>query len=275
MADQDIITSTLKPLEEGTLLLGFGGWLNDGEISQGTVNYLIDTLGAVPAGRINADDLYIISHSENRQSFISPTCSVEKGIISEFSFAENMFYHIPGSSLVFLLGMEPNMKWDTYAGAIFSFCRQKNIRRILFIGSLRGYAPHTREPKIHFLASDPAMRDELLDMGIEAIDYIGQASIVSYLTHLASLEKIPMAALFEEIPAYLEGYNPRGVETAVKLAGRLLDTEIDMSVIQEICSSYDKRIEELIKDQPELEEKIRELEREYDEDAFEREFISE
>lgn len=272
MADQDILDSMLPPLRNGQLLLGFGGSLNEGEISDGTVNYLIDTLGAVPAGRIDADDLYIIS-SENRKSYISPICSVEKGMIQELSFVQNEFYHVPDSNLVFFLGQEPNMKWDLYAQAIFSFCRQNNIERILFLGSLKGYAPHTREPRFFFIASDQPLRDELLEMGIHATDYDGPASIVTYLTHRARSEGIAMAALFAEIPAYIEGYNPRGVETAVKLAGRLLDVKVELDVLQEICRTYDERLEELIQSQPELEEKIRELERDYDEKAFEKEFL--
>ncbi|MFP4013580.1 MAG: PAC2 family protein [Chitinispirillaceae bacterium] len=272
MADQDILDSTLPPLENGQLLLGFGGNLNEGEISDGTVNYLIDTLGAVPAGRIDADDLYIIS-SQDRKACISPTCSVEKGMIQEFSFVQNEFYHVPDSNLVFFLGREPNMKWEKYAQAIFSFCRQNNITRVFSLGSLRGHAPHTREPKIHFIASDGPLRDQLLEMGIHATDYDGPASIVTYLTHRARSERIAMAALFAEIPAYIEGYNPRGVETAVRLAGRLLDVKVEVDVLQDICRTYDKRLEELIHSQPELEEKIRELERDYDEKAFEKEFL--
>jgi hypothetical protein len=47
-------------LEGGTLLLAFNGWMDGGDVSNGTVQRLVDLLGAEPFAEIDADPFYVL-----------------------------------------------------------------------------------------------------------------------------------------------------------------------------------------------------------------------
>jgi proteasome assembly chaperone (PAC2) family protein len=80
-----------------------------------------------------------------------------------------------------------------------------------------------------------------------------------------------MSSLVAEIPAYVQGYNPRSIETMVKLLARLIDQKVDLDEIHTQSLEFEKKITELVDQQEELPEKVLELERDYDREAFDRE----
>jgi predicted ATP-grasp superfamily ATP-dependent carboligase len=191
--------------------------------------------------------------------------------VREYTPPENVFSHIPGTNLILFEGKEPNMAWDDYADCIFSLCKVYDVRRIYFVGSVAGATPHTREPRVAFSASDKPLRDTLEHMGLRPTSYEGPASIVTYLTARAPRENIIMANLVAEVPAYVQGYNPRSVETMVKLIARLLDLHIALETLRTAAELYEKRVSELVAEEPDLAEKVSTLEKDYDTEEFDRE----
>src|SRR5258708_27767975 len=46
-------------LHQGTLVLALSGWMDGGDVSTGTVQRLVDLLGARPIAEINPEEFYI------------------------------------------------------------------------------------------------------------------------------------------------------------------------------------------------------------------------
>lgn len=264
---------TLPIGNEATLLIGFSGWMNGGEVATGTINYLVENFETVECGSIEGENyfLYNIPGDMEISELYRPTIKIKNGIVKSYSPPENKYICIPDHNLFLFTGREPNFSWSDFADCILSFCKRFMITRIFSIGSVAGLTPHTREPRISFSASNKKFRDYIQNTGLRPGTYEGPASFTSYLTFRAALEKINMASLVAEIPAYVEGYNPRCVETSLRLMARFLNLKLDLSELHTISEQFEQKISELVIDLEELAEKITELERDYDREAFDRE----
>lgn len=199
-----------------------------------------------------------------------PHTRIENGLIQEFSPPENTFYVVPDRNLVLFIGKEPNLEWDAFADYMFEMIEKLKVKKVFFIGSIAGATPHTREPNMACSASTEKLRDEMKGLGVRITDYEGPAHFVTYLTLRAADVHLPMAGLVAEIPAYVQGYNPRSIETTVKLLARLLNMKIDITELREASQVYIQKISELVEEQPELAEKVKELEANYDKEAFDK-----
>ncbi len=254
------------------MVVAFEGWMDGGDVSTGTVRYIVDTLEAKEIAHIEPQGFYIYSFPGSMEvsAMFRPHTRIENGLIQEFSPPENTFYVVPDRNLVLFIGKEPNLEWDAFADYMFEMIEKLKIKKVFFIGSVAGATPHTREPNMTCSASTEELRDEMKRLGVRITDYEGPAHFVTYLMLRAADVHLQMAGLVAEIPAYVQGYNPRSIETTVKLLARLLNMKIDITELREASQVYIDKISELVDDQPELAEKVKELEANYDKEAFDK-----
>jgi len=273
MSPEQLIWEFKPSLQNASLIVGFSGWMDGGEVSTGTIDYLIEQLDARLCAYIDSDDFFIYNFpgSMDISSLFRPNTVIKKGIVEEYDPPQNLFLCSEKHNIVLFTGKEPNLLWDAYGDCIFSLCKDLSVKQVYFIGSVAGVTPHTREPRISFSASDESLRDRLVHIGLKPSDYEGPASFVTYLTARAPDEETSMASLVEEVPAYIQGYNPGCIETALRLLGRLLDLRINLDELHKESEDYNRKVTELVESQQDLAEKVKELERDYDNEAFDRE----
>ncbi|MHC4718752.1 MAG: PAC2 family protein [Planctomycetota bacterium] len=140
-----------------------------------------------------------------------------------------------------------------------------------FIGSVAGLVPHTREPRLYSSVSDAALKDELGQYAIRFSNYQGPASVVTYLMREAAARGIPMATLVAEIPAYVEGRNPRCIAAITRRLAGMLALKISLDELRVLGDELEERLTELIEEHPELQERISKLEQDYDNEVFDTE----
>jgi predicted ATP-grasp superfamily ATP-dependent carboligase len=196
---------------------------------------------------------------------------MKDGIIEQFDLPTNTFYCSEKHDLVLFKGREPNLAWEEYADCIFSLCHNLNISRIFFIGSVAGLTPHTREPRLTFSLSDDNLKQILPQTGLRFSNYEGPASITTYLTSRAPKEGVSMLNMVAEIPAYVQGYNPRCIEAAVRFISHLLDLQVNLDYLREMGDEFEKKLTDIVNSQPELAQKVSELEADYDNQVFDTE----
>ncbi len=255
------------------LVMGFSGWMDGGDVSTGTIRYLRDALGAEAFAHIEPELFYIYNFPGSMEisALFRPHTRVRDGLIEAFEPATNTFYCSEKNGLVLFSGKEPNLAWRQYADRIFSLADKFDVRRIYFIGSVAGLTPHTREPRFSCSMSDEKLKEQLTHPAIKFSNYEGPAGIITYLTHRASDEGVEMLSLVAEIPAYVQGYNPRCVESATRLIASLLGLKIPLDDLRRAGDDFEKRLTEIVAEQPELAEKVSELEADYDNQVFDTE----
>ena len=76
-------------------------------------------------------------------------------------------------------GVEPNLKWRTYAKTVAKVATDNGVESVIHIGALLDAVPHTRPVKLSGTASDSSLSDFLEDQGIRSSNYQGPTGISS------------------------------------------------------------------------------------------------
>ncbi len=260
-----------KPkLRNPRLILGFSGWMDGGEVSTGTVKCLIDKLGAQKFAEIDPKGFYIYSFPGSMEitALFRPHTQIKDGIIESYEIPENTFFCSEKDNLIIFLGKEPNLNWEEFSECIFSVCAEYGVEMIYFIGSVAGLVPHTREPRLFCSVSESGLRETFQHFGVKFTNYKGPASIVTYLTANCSKQDIKMVSLVAAIPAYVQGSNPKCIEAVTRRIAGMLELEMDIDDLMTMSDEFEKKLDDVVQEQPELESNIHKLEEDYDNDIF-------
>jgi len=270
MACENLNVFKKPQLTKGRMLLGFSGWMDGGEVSTGTVKCLIEKVGAERFAEIEPTGFYIYSFPGSMEvtALFRPHTKISEGIIESYEIPENTFFCSEKNDLILFLGKEPNLRWEDYAECIFRICEDFDVKTIYFIGSVAGLVPHTREPRLFCSVSHAAMRDTFQHYGVKFSDYEGPASIVTHLTARSPEHAVSMVNLVATIPAYVQGSNPKCIEAVARRLAGMLDLEVNLDDVSVISDEFEKKLNDAVQEQPELEANIRKLEEDYDSEIF-------
>lgn len=257
-------------LSKATMLLSFSGWMNGGNVSLGSVEYLRQSLQARELGFIEPEVFYIYNFPGNMEltAMFRPHVRIEGGLIQELRKPLNRFHYDAGTNLILFEGKEPNFHWREYADCILAVAGEFDVQRLVFIGSVGGVAPHTRDPRMYCTVSSQKMKQDLEPYGVRFSDYEGPASFVTYLSTRCTDAHLDMATVVAEIPAYIQGANPRCIEGALRKIAAMNGLEIDFEALRKISDRFERRIDEVIQERPDLVELIEKLEGDYDNEIF-------
>jgi len=257
----------------GRMLMGFSGWMDGGDVSTGSVRCFIDKLGAKRIAEIEPEGFYIESFPASMEAaaLFRPHTKIESGLIKEFEFTRNEFFYSRQANLVFFLGKEPNLFWRIFAERMFEACEKFNVKTIYFIGSVAGLVPHSREPRIMCSVSDEKLREMLQRYGIKFSTYEGPASIITYLTTQAPQRGINLMSLVAVIPAYVQGHNAKCIEAVVRRLSGILGVHLEMEDLQAASEDFERKLNDVLQEQPELVNTIHKLEEDYDNEIFDTE----
>jgi len=272
--DQDDILRIRRcpSLEGATLVLAFTGWMDGGNVSTGTVQRLVDLLGAEPFAEIDPEPFYIYNFPGSMEiaALFRPPIEIEDGLIKTIDMPENTFYCHEPAGLVLFLGKEPNLRWRTFSDCTFRLARRVGVRRILFVGSFGGAVPHTREPRLYITCSDPALLPEMEKYGVRRSGYAGPGSFTTYLMTRAASAGIEMVSLVAEIPGYLQGTNPMSLEAVTRRLAKILKLSLDLDSLRAASTQWELQVSTAVEQDEGLAEKIHQLEEEYDNELLNR-----
>jgi len=270
MVSDRLKTHQPPKLNEGRMVLAFSGWMDGGDVSTGTVDWLVDTLGARAVAEIDAEEFYIYNFPGSMEisTLFRPHTEISEGMVTAYEPAGNTFFCDEPNRLILFSGKEPNLNWASFADCIFDFASQAGVSMLYFVGSFGGLVPHTREPRLVSTVSDARMKPELEQYGIGLADYQGPASFATYLITRAARCGLRMASLVAEIPSYIEGTNPKSIEAVLRKLAALLDLQADFDGLRSSTDSWEGRLNKALKRKPELAKHIRKLEEDYDNEVF-------
>ena len=267
----DKLSISEKPiLNKPRLLLGLSGWMDGGEVSTGTVECLVEKLGARKFAEINPKGFYLYSFPGSMEitALFRPHTKINEGLIESLSSPTNKFFYSERNNLILFIGREPNLNWEEYGECIFSLCAEFGVEMIYFIGSVAGLVPHTREPRLLCSVSHPELKETFQHYGVKFANYEGPASIITYLTSNSRMHNVKMVSLVATIPAYVQGNNPKCIEAVTRRLSGMLELDVDLGDLTAISDEFEKKLGDVVQEQPELESNIHKLEEDYDSEIF-------
>jgi len=251
------------------MVIAFSGWMDGGGASTGTLEYLTHLLDAHAFAEMDPASFYIYNFPGSKEiiSLSRPYTAIEDGLVTEFEEPECTFLCSEPHNLILFEGKEPNLAWETFADCLFSLADSFDVRHIYFIGSVTNVVPHTREPRIYSSVSAQNMYPFIARHGLIPTNYEGPASFVTYLMVEAHERNLPMATLVVELPAYIQGTNAKGIEALVRKLQEILDIQTDFGDLTRLSHEFEERLDEIVRQRPELREMVTKIENSYDQQA--------
>ncbi|HXF35643.1 MAG TPA: PAC2 family protein [Actinomycetota bacterium] len=234
------------------VVCAFRGWNDAGEAASSAVSYLVDQWGAHRFGGIDPEEFYDFQVTR-------PTVRVVEGTTRELEWPRNdLFLARPGRDVVLLLGIEPNVRWRTYAGAILETAVDLGAELLLTLGAFLADVPHTFPAPVSGSAST---RDLLEGLGVSPTRYEGPTGIVGVLHHEARRAGVASASLWAAAPHYLpQTTNPKATLALLTTLRGLLGVELDVDPLHEAVRGWEASVRRTIEEDPNLATYVQRLE---------------
>jgi len=258
-------------LKDPSMIIGFSGWMDGGEVSTGTIQYLRFVLQAKKFAQIEPQKFYIFNFpgAMTETAQFRPYTKIQEGLVVEFWYPQNEFFYDEKNNLVLFSGKEPHINWDEYANSFFSIGEKLGVKNIYFVGSVAGPIPHTRAVRLFCSTSNQRQKTRLQELGIRFSNYEGPASITTLITRLGEEKGVTITSLVVEIPIYIQTRNPKAIKAVLEKLNQLLNIEISLVDLSVKSTHFEKKIDELVRQQPLLAAQIKKLEENYDQEFFE------
>jgi proteasome assembly chaperone (PAC2) family protein len=237
------------------MLAAFEGWNDAGEAASDAVKYLARYWGSEKIATIDADDYYDFQFT---RPIIHRTSSGHRRI--KWPATRISRASVPDTNLdvVFVNGVEPSYKWRAYTAELIARANELNVNYIVLVGALLADVPHTRPIPVTITSDDETLREQL---DIEASQYEGPTGIVGVLAEVANLAGVPALSLWAAVPHYVgQSPSPKAQLALLHRLEELLQAPFDTHLLTEEAEAWERGVNELATEDPEVAAYVRQLE---------------
>jgi predicted ATP-grasp superfamily ATP-dependent carboligase len=252
---EELRISGRPSLERPTLIAAFRGWNDGGQGASLAAGYLAKLWGAERFAEIDPENFFDFQATR-------PHVSLEEGVTRRIDWPATVFYHArpPGleHDVVLLLGIEPNLRWQTFTDLIVDFTKEVGTEIVVTLGALLADVPHTRPCPVTGSASDPQLVERL---GLSASRYEGPTGVVGVLHDACRRSQIPSVSLWAAVPHYVSlTPSPRAALALCEGLEDLLGIQIETDELDEAAAAYADQVSEAVSSDPETAAYVEELE---------------
>lgn len=260
------ITFSERPtLRNPILITAFAGWNDAAEGATAALEFLLDTWEPPRFATLDPEEFY--DFTETR-----PTVKLVQGEHRRIDWpANDFFYYIDperSRDIVLLSGVEPALKWRTFAQAMLSVAQATGVTTLVSLGALLADVSHSRPSRVSVSATDKALRKRLEPFGSRGSKYEGPTGIISVVQDTCRRAGIPSASLWGHAPHYLSASpNPQVTLGMLRSLAHLLDLTLDLRELEEEAEGFVAQVNEAVAHDPEATSYIHMLEAQEDEDG--------
>jgi proteasome assembly chaperone (PAC2) family protein len=248
-------------LRAPTLVCAFAGWNDAASAATAALEAVAASLDSDVVARIDAEEFY--DFQVNR-----PTIRLIEGQARRVDWPANtlLSVRVPTAErdLVLLSGVEPNIRWRSFADAIVGAAERLRVEMIVSLGALMADVAHTRAVPITGLASDPDLVERL---GMSRSSYEGPTGIVGVIHDACRRHGMTSASLWAAVPHYVAAVpNPKAALALLRRLEGLTGIAVDASELEDASERFTEQVNQAVAANPEIEELVRNLEASQQED---------
>ncbi|MDQ0618957.1 PAC2 family protein [Arthrobacter globiformis] len=249
----------LQPVPEGqritVMLAAFEGWNDAGEAASDALRYLNKLWGGKKVASIDADEYYDFQFT---RPTVRRTASGERKI----KWPSTRIYKAsaPGTNVdvIFIQGTEPSYKWRAYTAELLVHAEALHVDYVVLVGALLADVPHSRPIPVSTSTDDGVLRERL---NLEASQYEGPVGIVGVLSEVSLLAGIPTVSLWAAVPHYVaQAPSPKAQLALLHRIEELLQVPLDTHELAEEAEAWERGVNELATEDPEIAAYVRQLE---------------
>jgi predicted ATP-grasp superfamily ATP-dependent carboligase len=237
------------------LVAAFRGWNDGAQGASLAASFLAQSWQARRFADLDPEEFFDFQATR-------PHVALEGGQTRRIDWPDTVFYHAPIPGLerdaVLSLGIEPNLRWRTFAEEVVELARDLGVELVVTLGALLADVPHTRPAPVTGSATDPKLVEEL---GLASSRYEGPTGIVGVLHDACRRSEIPSASLWAAVPHYASlAASPKAALALCERLAGLLDTKFELADLERAAVAYEQQVSEAVASDEETEAYVRELE---------------
>jgi proteasome assembly chaperone (PAC2) family protein len=184
-------------LHDPILVVALRGWFDVSEVATEALEQLLEGHPAPVVASIDADPFFDFTQ-ERPDVFLDD--SDERHVrwpANEFRIAR-----FPGGAhdLVILSGVEPHLRYATFADCIIRVAQQLSCQVVVTVGAAPEAVPHTRHPEVVGSSTNDGL---VRALGLSRPQYQGLTGLVGVLQERLDRHQIPAVSLRVGVPHYL------------------------------------------------------------------------
>jgi len=248
-------------LRSPVLVAAFGGWNDAAGSATTALEAAAVDLDADLLARIDPEEFYDFQVTR-------PTIRLSDGQARHVDWPSNTLVAAspPGTDrdLVLLSGVEPNLRWRSFADTILDACERLGVEMVVTLGALIADVPHSRPVPITGLASDPELVERL---DLSRSNYEGPTGIVGIIHDACRRRGVSSASLWAAVPHYVAAVpNPKAALALLRRLEGLIGIAVEASELEDAIGRFDEQVDLAVEANPEIQELVQRLEAEQEPD---------
>ncbi len=248
-----VVWNDRPQLVEPTLIAAFSGWNDAGDAATVAVRYLSRRFESREFASIDPESFFDFSIQR-------PVLRLGPDGRRELEWPGNGFSHLnldDGRDVIILTGTEPRLRWRTFTEAVLEVIESMGVVRVVTLGALLSEVHHLDPVPV---IGSAAGSDMLSEMDLQPSRYQGPTGIVGVLQMALARAGVPAASLWASVPNYVASSpSPKAALALVSRLTDLLDLSLAATDLQIAAVEYERQVEALVAEDPELAEFAAEL----------------
>jgi proteasome assembly chaperone (PAC2) family protein len=247
-----------------TMVVAFGGWVDAGDAATGALRSLVRQLAATPLATIDPEAFVDFTT-------IRPVVRLNAEGERTIRWPRIAFWTwqppAGGAGLLLFRGVEPQLRWRTYATLLLDVAARCGVQRIVSLGAVLAAVPHTRPPQVTGSSTDPAWQARVEACGIRTrrSRYEGPTGIATIVAEAATRRGLPTLTLRGQAPHYLgNATNPAVCRALLTTVAHLLDLELDVTPFDAAVRAFRTQCDQAVAQDTAVQAYVRQLEQDYD-----------
>lgn len=238
------------------VIAAFEGWNDAADAATGVIRHLASTYPTELQYRLDSEEYYDFQATRPRVELIDNEPQIS------WPATEVSLCHLPHRDALLISGPEPNMHWRSYCTSLVSAIRSADPEIVIVLGAMLTDSPHSRPLPVNASSSHGGLTKEL---GIAPSDYEGPVGIVGVLADACDRVGLTCVTLWASVPHYVA--TPPSPKATLSLLTRvedLVDEALDPGEIPELAQAWERGVNELASNDPDVAEYISDLEEQQD-----------
>mgnify|MGYP000005740639 CR=1 FL=1 len=243
----------LRNLRNPYVVMAFGGWSDAAQAASDAVDHLVTTYDSEVVLALDPSDYYDFQAS---RPLIAMNEDGDRSI--SWPSTEILVCHLPQRDLVVVRGPEPNFRWPAFAAALVAPLLLVETELVIVLGAMLSENPHTRPVPVMLSSSDQALREQY---DAEAPTYEGPTGIQGVMTQACHVAGMPVVSVWASCSHYVASPpNPKATLALLSRLEDLVQGPIDLGDLPARAELWEKNVDELADDDPDVAEYISTLE---------------
>mgnify|MGYP000440982765 FL=1 len=246
------------------MIIASGGWSDAGEAATGVIGHLLATLNGDIDVETFTPELIAEIDSEDYYDFQvnRPLFFVDDSMIRSLTWPGVQIFAqrnpLGDRDFVLVRGVEPSMRWRSFANEILDLADDLEVELVITLGSMLADTPHTRPIPVSGTGAHPDIARRL---GVEVSRYEGPTGILAVIQDGCVRRGIDAIALWAAIPHYASASpSPKATLALVNGIEDFLEISLPQGVLPDLAQQWEKSVDEMVKEDSDIEEYIKTLE---------------